>query len=123
VTVVVVLEYRRYRRATTTSTSLRLASVRATFIVGSAVASTYSRIAQSRLRRSPVKHCGEVEHGVKEYGLHNGAQSARPCLAIDRLLGDSSVPSLERVNEVMISQQAVEGTAGPLYMYAGGRAA
>ncbi len=30
------------------------------------------------------------------------------------------MPSLERVKEVMISQQVVEGTAGPLYMYAGG---
>jgi ATP-dependent Clp protease ATP-binding subunit ClpX len=28
-------------------------------------------------------------------------------------------PSLEGIAEVMISQQVVEGTAGPLYMYAG----
>jgi ATP-dependent Clp protease ATP-binding subunit ClpX len=28
------------------------------------------------------------------------------------------LPSLEGIAEVMISQQAVEGTAGPLYMYA-----
>jgi ATP-dependent Clp protease ATP-binding subunit ClpX len=28
------------------------------------------------------------------------------------------LPSLEDVEEVVISQQVVEGTAGPLYMYA-----
>jgi len=28
------------------------------------------------------------------------------------------MPSLEGVEEVMISQQVVEGTAGPLYIYA-----
>ena len=28
------------------------------------------------------------------------------------------LPSLEGVEQVMISQQVVEGTAGPLYMYA-----
>jgi ATP-dependent Clp protease ATP-binding subunit ClpX len=33
------------------------------------------------------------------------------------------LPSLKGLNEVMISQQVVDGTAGPLYMYAGGRAA
>ena len=31
-----------------------------------------------------------------------------------------NLPSLEGVKEVMISQQVVEGTAGPLYTYAGG---
>ena len=30
------------------------------------------------------------------------------------------LPSLEGVKEIMISQQVVEGTAGPLYTYAGG---
>jgi ATP-dependent Clp protease ATP-binding subunit ClpX len=33
------------------------------------------------------------------------------------------LPSLKGVKEVVISQQVVEGTAGPLYMYAGDRAA
>ena len=30
------------------------------------------------------------------------------------------LPSLEGVEKVVISQQVVEGTAGPLYMYTGG---
>ena len=30
------------------------------------------------------------------------------------------LPSLEGVKEIVISQQVVEGTAGPLYMYGGG---
>jgi ATP-dependent Clp protease ATP-binding subunit ClpX len=33
------------------------------------------------------------------------------------------LPSLKGVNEVMISQQVVDGSAGPLYLYGGGRAA
>ena len=39
-----------------------------------------------------------------------------------RLLLDSmfDLPSLEGVKEVVISQQVVEGTKGPLYMYGGG---
>src|SRR6202043_457024 len=32
----------------------------------------------------------QVEHGVKEYGLHDGAQPARPGLAVNRLPGDGS---------------------------------
>src|ERR1700730_16564969 len=41
---------------------------------------------------------------------------------IEAILLDSmfDLPSLEGVKEVMISQQVVEGTAGPLYTYAGG---
>ena len=30
------------------------------------------------------------------------------------------LPSLEGVKEIVISQQVVEGTARPLYMYSGG---
>src|SRR3984957_15714919 len=32
----------------------------------------------------------QVEHGVKEYGLHDGAQPARPGLAVNRLPGDGA---------------------------------
>src|SRR6202051_4271782 len=32
----------------------------------------------------------QVEHRVKEYGLHDGAQPARPGLAVDRLPGDGA---------------------------------
>jgi ATP-dependent Clp protease ATP-binding subunit ClpX len=32
------------------------------------------------------------------------------------------LPSLEGIEEVMISRQVVEGAAGPLYMYAAARA-
>src|SRR6516162_1772343 len=32
----------------------------------------------------------QLEHSVKEYGLHDGAQSARPGFAIDRLPGDGA---------------------------------
>ena len=41
---------------------------------------------------------------------------------MEAILLDSmfDLPSLEGVEEVMISQQVVKGTAGPLYMYAGG---
>jgi ATP-dependent Clp protease ATP-binding subunit ClpX len=41
---------------------------------------------------------------------------------MEAILLDSmfDLPSLEGVKEVVISQQAVEGTAGPLYMYASG---
>jgi hypothetical protein len=60
VTVVVVLEYRQYRRATTTSAALRLASVHTTFIVGGAAASTRSciAIADKKITR---KHCEELD--------------------------------------------------------------
>jgi hypothetical protein len=32
----------------------------------------------------------QVEHGVKEYSLHDGAQPARPGLTVDRLPGDGA---------------------------------
>ena len=32
----------------------------------------------------------QVEHSVKEYSLHDGAQPARPGLAVDRPLGDGA---------------------------------
>src|SRR5271169_1552025 len=32
----------------------------------------------------------QVEHSVKKYSLHDGAQPARPGLAVDRLPGDGS---------------------------------
>ena len=32
----------------------------------------------------------QVEHSFKEYSLHDGAQPARPGLAVDRLPGDSA---------------------------------
>jgi ATP-dependent Clp protease ATP-binding subunit ClpX len=40
---------------------------------------------------------------------------------MEAILLDSmfDLPSLEGVKEIMISQQVVEGTAGPLYTYAG----
>jgi ATP-dependent Clp protease ATP-binding subunit ClpX len=52
-----------------------------------------------------------------------GARRLRSILEAILLDTMFDLPSLEGVNEVMISQQVVEGTAGPLHMYAGGRAA
>src|SRR5271155_1665411 len=49
-----------------------------------------------------------------------GARGLRSIM--EAILPDSmfDLPSLEGVKEIVISQQVVEGTAGPLYMYAGG---
>ncbi len=49
-----------------------------------------------------------------------GLRSIMEAILLDTMF---DLPGLEGVSEVMISQQVVEGTAGPLYMYAGGRAA
>ena len=45
-----------------------------------------------------------------------GLRSIMEAILLDTMF---DLPSLEGVAEVMISQQVVEGTAGPLYMYAG----
>ena len=44
-----------------------------------------------------------------------GLRSIMEAILLDSMF---DLPSLEGVKEVMISQQVVEGTAGPLYMYA-----
>ncbi len=44
-----------------------------------------------------------------------GLRSIMEAILFDTMF---DLPSLEGVDEVLISQQAVEGTAGPLYMYA-----
>jgi ATP-dependent Clp protease ATP-binding subunit ClpX len=49
-----------------------------------------------------------------------GLRSIMEAILLDTMF---DLPSLKGLNEVMISQQVVDGTAGPLYMYAGGRAA
>jgi ATP-dependent Clp protease ATP-binding subunit ClpX len=46
-----------------------------------------------------------------------GLRSIMEAILLDSMF---DLPSLEGVKEVMISQQVVEGTAGPLYTYAGG---
>src|SRR6204780_2283874 len=46
-----------------------------------------------------------------------GLRSIMEAILLDTMF---DLPSLEGVKEVMISQQVVEGTAGPLYTYAGG---
>jgi len=46
-----------------------------------------------------------------------GLRSLMEAILLDSMF---DLPSLEGVKEVMISQQVVEGTAGPLYMYGGG---
>src|SRR5271157_3356255 len=46
-----------------------------------------------------------------------GLRSIMEAILLDTMF---DLPSLEGVEEVMISQQVVEGTAGPLYTYAGG---
>ena len=49
-----------------------------------------------------------------------GLRSIMEAILLDTMF---DLPSLEGVAEIIISQQVVEGTAVPLYMYAGGRAA
>jgi ATP-dependent Clp protease ATP-binding subunit ClpX len=46
-----------------------------------------------------------------------GLRSIMEAILLDSMF---DLPSLEGVKEVIISQQVVEGTAGPLYMYTGG---
>jgi ATP-dependent Clp protease ATP-binding subunit ClpX len=46
-----------------------------------------------------------------------GLRSLMEAILLDSMF---DLPSLEGVKEVVISQQVVEGTAGPLYMYGGG---
>ena len=49
-----------------------------------------------------------------------GARGLRSIMEATLLDFMFDLPSLEGVKEVMISQQVVEGTTGPLYMYTGG---
>jgi ATP-dependent Clp protease ATP-binding subunit ClpX len=49
-----------------------------------------------------------------------GLRSIMEAILLDTMF---DLPSLEGVTEIIISQQVVEGTAVPLYIYAGGRAA
>ena len=44
-----------------------------------------------------------------------GLRSIMEAILLDTMF---DLPSLEGIEEVMISRQVVEGTAGPLYMYA-----
>ena len=46
-----------------------------------------------------------------------GLRSIMEAILLDSMF---ELPSLEGVKEIVISQQVVEGTAGPLYMYGGG---
>jgi hypothetical protein len=46
-----------------------------------------------------------------------GLRSIMEAILLDSMF---DLPSLEGVKEIVISQQVVEGTAGPLYMYGGG---
>jgi ATP-dependent Clp protease ATP-binding subunit ClpX len=46
-----------------------------------------------------------------------GLRSIMEAILLDSMF---DLPSLEGVKEIVISQQVVEGTAGPLYMYTGG---
>jgi ATP-dependent Clp protease ATP-binding subunit ClpX len=47
-----------------------------------------------------------------------GARGLRSIMEVILLDTTFELPSLEGVEQVMISQQVVEGTAGPLHMYA-----
>jgi ATP-dependent protease Clp ATPase subunit len=47
--------------------------------------------------------------------LARGLRSIMEAILLDTMF---ELPSLEGVEQVMISQQVVEGSAGPLYMYA-----
>jgi ATP-dependent Clp protease ATP-binding subunit ClpX len=47
-----------------------------------------------------------------------GARGLRSIMEVILLDTMFELPSLEGVEQVMISQQVVEGTAGPLHMYA-----
>jgi ATP-dependent Clp protease ATP-binding subunit ClpX len=44
-----------------------------------------------------------------------GLRSIMESILLDTMF---DLPSLEGIQQVMISQQVIEGTAGPLYMYA-----
>ena len=46
-----------------------------------------------------------------------GLRSIMEAILLDSMF---DLPSLEGVKEIVITQQVVEGTAGPLYMYASG---
>ena len=46
-----------------------------------------------------------------------GLRSIMEAILLDTMF---DLPSLDGVDKVLISQQVVEGTAGPLYMYGGG---
>ena len=49
-----------------------------------------------------------------------GARGLRSIMEVILLDFMFDLPSLKGVKEIVISQQVVEGTAGPLYMYTGG---
>ena len=51
------------------------------------------------------------------FGIDIGLRSIMETILLDSLF---DLPSLEGVKEVVISQQVVDGTARPLYMYSGG---
>ena len=48
----------------------------------------------------------QVEHGVKEYSLHDGAQPARPSLAVDGFAGDGAKRFLRhgQINSLHLEQ-------------------
>ena len=56
----------------------------------------------------------------KAIARKTGARGLRSIMEAILLDSMFDLPSLEGVKEIMISQQVVEGTAGPLYTYAGG---
>src|SRR3984885_12772465 len=56
----------------------------------------------------------------KAIARKTGARGLRSIMEASLLDSMFDLPSLEGVKEIMISQQVVEGTAGPLYTYAGG---
>jgi ATP-dependent Clp protease ATP-binding subunit ClpX len=58
--------------------------------------------------------------GAECFPRKTGARGLRSVMEAILLDSMFELPSLEGVKEVMISQQVVEGTAGPLYIYAGG---
>ena len=83
-----------------------------------------SKTRRSNLTGGLTVKLWQVQAEVRTHLIHRPARDiisplggAREAILLNSMF---DLPSLEGVREVMISQQVVEGTAGPLYTYAGG---
>ena len=67
--------------------------------------------------------CGKSQHEMRKLiagPRKTGARGLRSIMEAILLDFMFDLPSLEGVKEVVISEQVVDGTARPLYMYSGG---
>ena len=83
-----------------------------------ALVKQYQRLFEMEGAKLSAEALGAIAR--KAIDRKTGARGLRSIMEAILLNSMFELPSLEGVKEVVISQQVVEGTAGPLYMYGGG---